>query len=140
MEQQNPRRLTKGHDRIIGGVASGFAEYLDLDPTIVRGAVVVLGLFAGPVTLLAYLLFLVILPPPSGPAPSGASERTGGIGPTLIIALVIFLIASWGMSWMGGWMMPHMWGVGRMWFGGGFVVPLILIGAVLFLLARGRTR
>lgn len=140
MEPQNPRRLTKGHDRIIGGVASGFAEYLDLDPTIVRGAIVVLGLFAGPVTLFAYLLFLVILPPPSEPTPGGAPARAQGIGPTLILAVVLFLLASWGMSWMGSWAMPHMWGVGRVWFGGGFVVPLILIGAVLFLLARGRTR
>mgnify|MGYP003347760296 CR=1 FL=1 len=140
MEQQNPRRLTKGHDRIIGGVASGFAEYLDLDPTIVRGAIVVLGLFSGPATLFAYLLFLVILPPPSGEAPAGALARRGGIGPTLILALVLFLVASWVASWASAWMMPHMWGVGRMWFGGGFIVPLILIGAVIFLLSRGRNR
>ena len=139
MEQQNPRRLTKGHDRIIGGVASGFAEYLDLDPTLVRGAIVVLGLFAPPLAIFAYLLFLVILPAPADPAPSGAPARAGGIGPTLILALVLFLVAGWAWSWMSAWMLPNMWGVGHMW-SGGFVVPLILIGAVLFLLARGRTR
>jgi phage shock protein C len=140
MEQPNPRRLTKGHDRIIGGVASGFAEYLDLDPTLVRGAIVVLGLFAPPLVIFAYLLFLVILPAPTEPAPSGVPARAGGIGPTLVLALVLFLVAGWAWSWMTAWVMPHMWGVGRMWFGGGFVVPLILVGTVLFLLARGRTR
>lgn len=30
------RRLTKGHDKKISGVCSGFAERLDIDPTIVR--------------------------------------------------------------------------------------------------------
>ena len=140
MEQPTPRRLTKGHDRIIGGVASGFAEYLDLDPTLVRGATVVLVLFAPPLAVFSYLLFLVILPASTTPAPAGVPARRGGIGPTLVLAVVLFLVAVWAWSWMTAWMVPHMWGVGRMWFGGGFIVPLLLVGAVAFLLTKGRTR
>ena len=30
------RRLTKGHDKKISGVCSGFAEWFDIDPTVVR--------------------------------------------------------------------------------------------------------
>ncbi len=36
MTQSSPRRLMRSHDRVLGGVAGGLAEYLDVDPTIVR--------------------------------------------------------------------------------------------------------
>ena len=32
----NPRRLYRSRDRMLAGVAGGMAEYLDIDPTVIR--------------------------------------------------------------------------------------------------------
>ena len=45
------------HDRMLGGVAAGAAVYLDVDPTLVRIAFVILGLLGG----LAIPLYLAAL-------------------------------------------------------------------------------
>lgn len=47
--------------RMLLGVCGGVAEYFDVDPTVVRLAAVVLGLFDG-LGLLAYIALAVILP------------------------------------------------------------------------------
>jgi len=47
--------------RIIGGVAGGVAEYLDIDPTIIRLIWAVGSLFWG-IGLIAYLLAWIIIP------------------------------------------------------------------------------
>lgn len=65
------------HDRRIAGVASGLAEYFDVDPTIVRILWVFSVLFGG-VGLLLYIAMAIIVPmePEQGPAPdaqAGAS-------------------------------------------------------------------
>lgn len=146
MEQPTRRRLTKGHERMIGGVASGFAEYLDLDPTLVRAGLVVAGLFMPPLAVLAYLLFLVILPPPSEAtagtvgADSGAAPvRTGGIALLLLLAAAVFLFSGSMWSGMLGWGMPHMWGFGFDWFWPGrLLVPALIIGGIVYLVSRGR--
>ena len=33
---EEKKRLTRSDDKMIGGVCAGLAEYLDIDPTIVR--------------------------------------------------------------------------------------------------------
>jgi phage shock protein C len=48
-------------DRIIGGVASGLADYFEIDPIIIRIAFVVAALGWG-VSILAYILLWVIVP------------------------------------------------------------------------------
>lgn len=57
---QSPRLLRRcTHDRMLGGVAAGVANYLDVDPTVTRLAFVVLGLLGGvavPLYLAAWLL------------------------------------------------------------------------------------
>jgi phage shock protein PspC (stress-responsive transcriptional regulator) len=57
--------IRRGRDRWIGGVASGIAERLGIDPVIVRGVVVVLALFFG-VGVLAYGVAWALLPEPDG--------------------------------------------------------------------------
>lgn len=47
-------------NRMIGGVCGGLAEYLNIDPSIVRIAAVVLGCTG--TGLLAYIVCLVIVP------------------------------------------------------------------------------
>ncbi|MBI1827077.1 MAG: PspC domain-containing protein [Planctomycetes bacterium] len=50
-------------DRVIGGVCGGLAEYLDLDPTIVRVVYVLLSILSAafPGTLV-YLILWILIP------------------------------------------------------------------------------
>jgi phage shock protein C len=57
------RRLTRSHNRMLGGVCAGIAEYFNLDPTAVRVGYVLLSvLSAGFPGLLAYLVLWVVIP------------------------------------------------------------------------------
>ncbi|HPT84146.1 MAG TPA: PspC domain-containing protein [Limnochordia bacterium] len=55
------KRLYRSRDRKIGGVCGGIAEYLNVDPTIVRLIWAVLALFYG-TGILAYILAWIIIP------------------------------------------------------------------------------
>jgi phage shock protein C len=58
-----PQRLYRAMwDKKIAGVCSGFAQYLDVDVTLVRLAVVAGTLFTGGLGLLAYIAAWVIMP------------------------------------------------------------------------------
>ncbi len=48
-------------NKMVGGVCGGLAEYLEMDPTIVRIIAIVLGLLKG-VGLLAYIIACIIIP------------------------------------------------------------------------------
>ncbi|WP_163712354.1 PspC domain-containing protein [Mangrovibacterium lignilyticum] len=57
------KRLTRSNDRMIAGVLAGIAEHLDLDPTIVRVAYVLLSIFsAGFPGLLVYIILWIVIP------------------------------------------------------------------------------
>jgi phage shock protein C len=77
-----PQRLYRAMwDKKIAGVCSGFAQYLDVDVTLVRLAVVAGTLFSGGIGLLAYIAAWIIMPSDryvrplsaTGPAPHAAS-------------------------------------------------------------------
>jgi phage shock protein C len=71
-----PRRLFRlSRDKKIGGVCAGFAEYLDIDVTLVRILTLALICITGFVPgLIAYLLAWVIMPvAPEAPAPAAQS-------------------------------------------------------------------
>ena len=57
------KRLTKSRDKKLWGVCGGFAEYFDLDPTVVRiiWLIAVLGAGTG---VLAYLIAALLMPDP----------------------------------------------------------------------------
>lgn len=58
-----PRRLTRSHNRMLGGVCAGIAEYFNLDPTAVRVGYVLLSvLFAGFPGVLAYVILWLVIP------------------------------------------------------------------------------
>ena len=62
MSDGNTRRLYRSRDdRMVAGVCAGLAEYIDIDPTIVR-LLFVLGLFAGGATFWAYLVKMMVVP------------------------------------------------------------------------------
>jgi phage shock protein C len=71
----SPRKLTRSTtDRKISGVSGGIAEYLSIDPVLVRVGFVVTTLASG-VGLLAYLALLALVPSEDDafptPAPAG---------------------------------------------------------------------
>lgn len=74
-EQQNEKassnRLTKSaDDKKLAGVCAGIAEYLGLDPTLVRIAFVFGTVVSGgPPFLAAYLALIFVLPKPKPPSP-----------------------------------------------------------------------
>ena len=62
MSDNNVKRLYRSrNDRMIAGVCAGLAEYLDIDPTIVR-LLFVLGFVAGGATFWAYLVMMLVVP------------------------------------------------------------------------------
>ena len=63
------RRLTlSDSDRKIAGVCGGLAEYMDIDPTVVRLGTVVLGLITGVIPFfVGYILAWIIVPRKSAP-------------------------------------------------------------------------
>ena len=72
-------------DKMIGGVASGLAEYFDIDPTIVR-VLFVISLFLGGTGIIAYIVLWVVVPerplvfntePLTGGQATGSSEGPG---------------------------------------------------------------
>ena len=62
MSDNNGKRLYRSrNDRMISGVCAGLAEYIDIDPTIVR-LLFVLGFVAGGATFWAYLVMMLVVP------------------------------------------------------------------------------
>lgn len=58
-----PKRLYRSKNRMIGGVLAGFAEYINADPTIIRIAYFLLSfLSAGFPGIIVYIIFWVITP------------------------------------------------------------------------------
>lgn len=74
----NPRRLYRCRkDRILAGVAGGMAEYLEVDPTVIR-ILWILSIFLGGFGILLYILmaFIVPLEPIAGPAAPDTGPAT----------------------------------------------------------------
>jgi len=57
----SPKRLYRSREKMVAGVCSGLADYLNIDPTIIRILFVVVA-FAGGASLLAYLIMWIIVP------------------------------------------------------------------------------
>ncbi len=137
---------------MIGGVCGGLAEYLEVDPTIVRLGFVLLGLWSG-IGIAAYLILWIIVPY-SGTGETSTSEiiREGAeeirdrarevaesIGPAvrqsqgsaanvvigiLLIGLgVVFLARTLGISWLR-------------WLNVGTLIPIVLIIVGILLLRK----
>jgi phage shock protein C len=59
----NNKLLTRSQkDCMIAGVCAGLAEYMGMDPTVVRLIFVLLFFVTGPGVLLAYLIMALIVP------------------------------------------------------------------------------
>ena len=81
---RQPKRLERSRsNRVLGGVCAGVANYLNMDPTLVRVLTVLLTLFTG-VPVIVYLVLLFVVPEegaPTTPAsypPVGQAEAQQG--------------------------------------------------------------
>jgi phage shock protein PspC (stress-responsive transcriptional regulator) len=111
-------------DGPLGGVCAGLAHYLNVDPTIVRIAAVVLA-FTGP-GIPAYILAWIFLPADDGhvmaPWPHTGDRRGDHTSRIVGIALIAIVIS---VLW-GDWWRPH----------AGWFVPVGLVGVGAWLLLR----
>lgn len=74
--QNGPRRLRRSrNDRWVGGVCGGIAEYLNMDATLVRVAVVIIALVTAAVPVAAIYVLLMLL------VPEADSPQPGSLGP-----------------------------------------------------------
>ena len=61
----NEKKLTRSANKVLGGVCGGFAEYFEIDPTLVRICYVALSLFTvGFPGILLYIIMLILMPLP----------------------------------------------------------------------------
>ena len=135
------KRLTRSRtDVILGGVCSGLANYLGIDPVFVRIFFILVGVFGGFAVLL-YLILWVIMPLEGAPdetrAFSDRAQQVGTefgravskpnpsaaiyIGVGLILAGIFAFLRSLNIEWL-------------QWLDGRLVWPLILIIGGGFLL------
>lgn len=59
----NDKRLYRSlSDRMLAGICAGLANYMDMDPTVIRLIFVLLFFVTGPGILLAYLIMAIVIP------------------------------------------------------------------------------
>jgi phage shock protein PspC (stress-responsive transcriptional regulator) len=80
------RRLYRSHtESVLGGVAGGVAEYLDVDPAIVRVVWALLALITGGIFFILYIVMWIVVPygPDAGEAPTAdTAAMDGSASPT----------------------------------------------------------
>ena len=89
------RRLTRSrNERVLGGVAGGIAEYLGIDPVLVRIAWVILVLAGFGLGLIVYIVAWIITPEAEpGEAPARAPRQHGEPGVAAAVIFGVVLIA-----------------------------------------------
>jgi len=100
-----PNRLYRSRDRQLAGVAGGMADYLGIDPTIVRILWILAGLFSGGLLVLGYIILAFVIPerpyatPPTHgwTAPASTGAPTWGGAPASAGA------PTWGANAAAGW-------------------------------------
>ena len=68
-------------NRVIAGVCGGVAEYLQIDPTLVRVFFVIAAVMTAGLGFLAYLVLIVLMPLPGHPQPFVQSATTPAAPP-----------------------------------------------------------
>jgi phage shock protein PspC (stress-responsive transcriptional regulator) len=116
--------IYRGRDRWIGGVSSGIAYRMGIDPLIVRGIFIVLTIFAG-IGVLLYGVAWALLPEPDGRIhvqEAGAGRWSSGMTGSLIVSIL-------GLTGLGG----GFWGWNDRGFGP-FLWTLFWLGAVILVI------
>jgi phage shock protein C len=143
-ETQAPRPqarvLTSSHDRMLGGVAGGLAEYFDTDPTIVRLGLVLTTLITGGIVLIAYIALWIIMPEaPSSTVPGLAGSQAAPPAPRAstngALVLGVILVAVGGVVLLEQLPMFNLfgWGIARFWW-----PSLMIVAGLALIAARAR--
>lgn len=111
--------IYRGNDRWIGGVSSGIAHRLGVDPIIIRGVFVVLTVLAG-IGVLLYGLAWAFLPEPDGRIhvqEAGAGRWSSGMTGSLIATVLGFTglgggFWGWNRNGLGGLLWTVFWVAG----------------------------
>ena len=56
------KKLTKGKNKILDGVCSGFADYFEIDITVVRLIFTLIGLICPISIFLFYIISMIVIP------------------------------------------------------------------------------
>jgi len=129
---QEPKKLYRsGTNRMIGGVCAGFAEYFNIDVTLVRIIWVIFALFKG-LGAIVYLACLIFMPEnPEERAPSEEDKKppqnTGLIIGIILIVIGLVFLARVNYYWFSDWPFYHFWFFP---FGNYWPVLLILFGVL----------
>jgi phage shock protein C len=128
------KRLYKSRaDKMIDGICGGFAEYLEVDSTLVRLAFVLLA-FMGGFGVLLYFIAMIVMPVNPGQvsaAPVDSSRREPGNTGTFWGILLIVVGGLWFLTNVGFRLWSHWWHLP--W---GLAVPILLIFVGAYLLAQ----
>ncbi len=135
---QQARLMRSESERMIAGVCGGLAQYLEIDPVLVRLAFVVLFLASG-LGLVIYGILWLIMPTPSRLQPairimdesdataSPAGKESGRFSPAATVGVILILFGAFFLLSQSGWINDAFW-------------PIVLIGAGLFYLIRRARR
>jgi len=65
-DDPRPRRLTRSNrNKMIAGVCGGLAEYLNMDPTVIRVLYVLISVVSAAFPgIIAYIILMFLMPPP----------------------------------------------------------------------------
>lgn len=133
-EQTEPKRLYRSMvDKMIGGVCGGFAEYFEIDPTLIR-IIWLIFAFIGFIGVIAYLACLIVMKenPYQDISKRKEAQNTG-----LIVGVVLILL---GLTFFSSILdlgyfhfRPYRWHLFRPWFIGldkFWPIIIILIGVL----------
>lgn len=106
---EGPRRLRRSRDRKIAGVAGGIADYLELDPTVVRLGFAVLALLGLGAVAVGYVVLWLVIPPPGAETDFEAGGELRAGQPSVlqskvllaVIAVLVVLALGGGIAWLG---------------------------------------
>lgn len=67
------QKLTRSSDKMISGVAAGFANYLGIDPVIARLVFALLALSNLPLGVVVYIILSIVMPAGEDPVKASAN-------------------------------------------------------------------
>ena len=129
-ESTSPKKLYRsGTDHVLAGVCAGVADYFHTDPLLIR-ILWFMTIFLNGLGLLAYLIFMIVVPlnPDHAALPPSEKKKNGQVGLYIGIAMVIFGLMFLSSNLMGHF---HYW-MDFPWFGfwpfsWRFIWPVLII-------------
>lgn len=141
------RRVPRSHDRILTGVAGGWADRWGVEPTVVRAAVALLAL-AGGIGVVVYGLAALASGPPTGEPRAAAADQRRHLAIATATAAILVAVREVGL-WPGDAIMlpaaaaaigtaaAWMGGLGRRGAGPGWTIRIVQVTVGVVLVAAG---